>query len=108
MSEDKQSKNKFQYGGQAVIEGVMMRSPRFFAIACRRMSGEIEVEVEQVESVMKKFQWLNKPFLRGTLALIDAMMLGMKALTFSANLAMEDATQPSPDEQKPAETKAEK
>lgn len=81
------------YGGQAVIEGVMMRSPRFFAVACRRANNEIVIRQESVESILKKFQWLNKPFLRGTLALIDAMVLGVKALMFSADVAMEDIEQ---------------
>ncbi len=79
-----------QYGGQAVIEGVMMRGPKYYAVACRRANNEIVIEQESVETILRKFQWLNKPFLRGTLALIDAMALGMKALMFSANLAMED------------------
>ena len=75
------------YGGQAVVEGVMMRSPRYFAIACRRLSNnEIVVKIENVESKMAGFQWLNKPFLRGTLALIDAMMMGIRALTYAANV----------------------
>jgi uncharacterized protein YqhQ len=74
-----------------VIEGVMMRSPRFFAVACRRANKEIVVQEESVESLLKNFQWLNKPFLRGTLALIDSMTLGMKSLMFSANIAMADA-----------------
>jgi len=80
------------YGGQAVIEGVMMRGARFFTVAVRRQSGEIVERVEPVEGVVGRFRWLNRPFLRGTLALIDAMALGIKALMFSANVAMEDAT----------------
>lgn len=90
MAKDETSE-KIAYGGQAVIEGVMMRSPRYFAVACRRENKEIVVQQESVESILKHFQWLNKPFLRGTLALLDAMVLGMKSLTFSANIAMEDA-----------------
>jgi len=54
------------------------------------MNKEIVVQVESVESILKKFQWLNKPFLRGTLALIDAMVLGIKALMYSADVAMAD------------------
>jgi uncharacterized protein YqhQ len=76
-----------QYGGQAVIEGVMMRSPKWFAVACRRPDGGIELQAEHVEKTfIGKLMWLNKPFLRGTLALLDAMALGMKALSFSANV----------------------
>jgi uncharacterized protein YqhQ len=80
-----------QYGGQAVVEGVMMRSPRYFAVACRRLSnGEIVIQQEPVETILRRVMWLNKPFLRGTLALIDAMALGMKALTYAANVQAED------------------
>ncbi|MHB0911886.1 MAG: DUF1385 domain-containing protein [Armatimonadota bacterium] len=78
------------YGGQAVIEGVMMRSPRYFAVACRRPDNTIVVQQEDVESYLGRWRFLNKPFLRGTLALIDSMMMGIKALTFSANVAMEE------------------
>ncbi len=80
-----------QYGGQAVVEGVMMRSPRFFAVACRRLSdSEIVIQLEPVEKHIKGFQWLNKPFLRGSLALVDAMALGIKALTYAANVQATD------------------
>ena len=80
-----------QYGGQAVVEGVMMRSPRYFAIACRRLSdAEIVVKLEPVEKHVGAFQWLNKPFLRGSLALVDAMALGIKALTYAANVQSTD------------------
>ena len=81
---------KAPYGGQAVIEGVMMRSPRFYAIACRRQNNEIVIQQDSVESILKRFQCLNQPFLRGTLALIDALVMGMKALMFSADIAMSD------------------
>jgi uncharacterized protein YqhQ len=81
----------FHYGGQAVIEGVMMRGPSDFAVAVRRASGEIAVTCERVPSTIEKFKWLNKPFLRGTLALIDALVLGIKALKYSAEIAMQDA-----------------
>ncbi len=80
-----------QYGGQAVVEGVMMRSPRFFAVACRKLStGEIVTQLEPVEKHLRRVQWLNKPFLRGSLALIDAMALGIKALTYAANVQATD------------------
>jgi uncharacterized protein YqhQ len=80
-----------QYGGQAVVEGVMMRSPRFFAVACRRLSDQtIVIALEPVEKHLRAVQWLNKPFLRGSLALIDAMALGIKALTYAANVQATD------------------
>ena len=78
------------YGGQAVIEGVMMRSPRFFAVACRKPDGSIMVQREEVDkSILGKLKWLNVPFLRGTLALIDAMALGSKALAFASKVQLE-------------------
>ncbi len=79
-----------QYGGQAVIEGVMMRSKHYFAVACRRPDGRIVVQREEVDkSIIGKLKWLNKPFLRGTLALVDAMALGSKALSFASNVQLE-------------------
>jgi uncharacterized protein YqhQ len=88
VSEDKK---QVHYGGQAIIEGVMMRGRENFGVACRRKSnGEIVTDCEPVLSVIKKLQWLKKPFLRGTLMLIDSMALGMKALMFSAEIASEE------------------
>ena len=82
---------KFNYGGQAVIEGIMMRGKKDFAVAVRRSNGEIVVQKDNVESILGKLKFLEKPFLRGTLALIDAMALGIKALKYSADIAMADA-----------------
>lgn len=78
------------YGGQAVIEGVMMRSPRFFAVACRRRNGEIVVRTEPVPAFFTRYRWARWPFMRGVFALADAMVLGMKALLWSANIAAQD------------------
>lgn len=87
-------KKEFHYGGQAVIEGVMMRGPDHFAVAVRRENGEIVTTTESIESsILGRIKWLDKPFLRGTLALIDAMTLGIKALKYSADVAMQDAAQ---------------
>lgn len=81
----------FHYGGQAVIEGVMMRGKNHFAVACRRADGTITLTSEPVNrGILGKLKWLNVPFLRGTLALIDTLVLGMKALMWSANIALED------------------
>jgi uncharacterized protein YqhQ len=75
------------YGGQAVIEGVMMRSPRFFAVACRKPDGTVALLEEPVGgSLLGRLRWLNRPFLRGTLALVDALALGLKALSWAANV----------------------
>ncbi len=91
-----------QYGGQAVIEGVMMRSPRFFAVACRAPNQEIVCQAEPIEKTwIGRQTWLKKPFLRGSLALLDAMALGIKALQFASNLQLDEEKQgegPSKDE----------
>ena len=74
-----------QYGGQAIIEGVMMRSPRYFSIACRAPNGEIVIQTEAIEKTwIGRQKWLKVPFLRGSLALLDSMALGSKAMRFSS------------------------
>ncbi|HWP32029.1 MAG TPA: DUF1385 domain-containing protein [Fimbriimonadales bacterium] len=81
---------EMQYGGQAVIEGVMMRSPRFYAVACRAPNGKIVLHTESIsQSWIKRAGLLKIPFLRGTFALLDALMLGIKALNFSAKIQTE-------------------
>ncbi|MGV3617002.1 MAG: DUF1385 domain-containing protein [Fimbriimonas sp.] len=83
-----------QYGGQAIIEGVMMRSPRFFSVACRAPNGEIVLQTEAIEKTwIGRQNWLKKPFLRGSLALLDAMALGIRAMRFAANVQMADEYQ---------------
>jgi uncharacterized protein YqhQ len=89
------------YGGQAVIEGVMMRGPRHFAVACRKADGEIVVREEPVPAFFTRYRWARWPFLRGVFALADSVGLGMKALLYSANLAMEDQLRPKPGDDPP-------
>jgi uncharacterized protein YqhQ len=79
-----------QVGGQAVIEGVMMRAPGSVATAVRRANGQIVVQQQNYKSVTEKYKWLNVPILRGAVGLIDMMYLGMKTLNFSAEIAMLD------------------
>jgi uncharacterized protein YqhQ len=91
MSSSSAADDRTLYGGQAVVEGVMMRSPRYYAVACRRLSNdEIVIKVEDVNGRMRNLQWLNKPFLRGTLAMVDAMAMGIRALTYAANIQAAD------------------
>jgi uncharacterized protein YqhQ len=88
---DRNNVKSFHYGGQAVIEGVMMRGKKHFAVACRRANGEIVTTSENVETgILGRFRWLNLPFLRGSLAMVDTLVLGMKSLMWAANIAMED------------------
>lgn len=83
---------EFQLGGQALVEGVMMRSPRFVAAAVRHPDGHIQTHVEPFVSVFKRKPHLNIPLLRGTFALIEMLVLGMKFLQWSSNIALEEKT----------------
>lgn len=76
-----------QYGGQAVIEGVMMRGPRECAIAVRLPEGEIEVTRMKLNSWAAK-PILKLPLIRGFVALVDSLIVGIRSLTFSANRSM--------------------
>ncbi len=75
-------------GGQAVIDGVMMRSPNAFVVAVRKADGKIRLRRDQWFSITKKFTLFKKPFFRGVLVLIEAMVNGIVALNYSANIAM--------------------
>lgn len=77
-------------GGQAVIEGVMMRGPEYVATAVRTPSGEIVVQKERVQSLSERYPILKKPMLRGVVALYESLVLGMKSLMFSAQAAGEE------------------
>ncbi len=80
-------------GGQAVLEGVMMRSPHAWAIACRKPSGEVVTMSEPLERPSEKHKWMGRPIIRGVMTLGYAMTLGYRALRFSANVAIEDVMQ---------------
>jgi uncharacterized protein YqhQ len=79
-----------QVGGQAVIEGVMMRAPGAVATAVRRANGQIIVQHQRYQSMTEKKKYLNIPILRGAIGLIDMMYLGIKTLNFSAEISMLD------------------
>jgi uncharacterized protein YqhQ len=90
MGEHHQNK-PLLYGGQAVIEGVMMRGPRHAAVAVRRADGTIRTQaIEAVPWLTRHPRW-NIPFLRGPVALFDSLRLGVWGLKWSAAQAMEDA-----------------
>ncbi len=79
---------KINIGGQAVIEGVMMRAPRSLAIAVRRPSGEIVVKKDVVVPLSERFPAVKLPIVRGAVALFSSLVTGIKALNFSANEAL--------------------
>lgn len=75
-------------GGQAVIEGVMMRGPHWVSVAVRRPDGTIATHTRRVDSLLTRYRPLNLPLLRGTIVLYEALVLGVQALLFSANEAL--------------------
>jgi len=80
--------DKINIGGQAVLEGVMMRAPRAMAIAVRRPNGEIVIRREQSPPLSERFPIVKLPLLRGAVALVTSLIIGIKALNFSANEAL--------------------
>ncbi len=77
-------------GGQAVIEGVMMRGQNGIAVAVRKPNGDIALKNEPFQPITKRIKWLNVPVFRGALLLIETMYIGIKALNFSGDIAMEE------------------
>lgn len=80
-------------GGQAVMEGVMMRAPHSYCVAVRKSNGELVTEEAEVKKVSDKYPIFKYPVLRGLGTLGQAMQLGMKALQFSTNAALDDEAQ---------------
>lgn len=92
-SKDNNSSCKKKYcsiGGQAVIEGVMMRSRNFWALSVRRTNKTISTSVYSAQPVSNKHKFLGWPFIRGMVSLVESMAIGFKALSFSVNEATEE------------------
>jgi uncharacterized protein YqhQ len=75
-------------GGQAIMEGVLMRSPNFWGMAVRTPSGDVDLRAEQFRSVTRRSKLFRLPIIRGALSLGETLWLGMKALTLSTNIAL--------------------
>lgn len=93
MSENKinfDPNKPMQVGGQAVIEGVMMRAPGMVATAVRRANGEIVIKKEEFHTLAEKKKFFKTPILRGAVGLVEIMILGVRTLNFSADIAMRD------------------
>jgi uncharacterized protein YqhQ len=78
-------------GGQAVLEGVMMRSARGYSVAVRRPDGTVAVDRAEVRSPARRFPVLKWPVLRGSVVLIQSLILGFRALQFAAHHSMPDS-----------------
>jgi uncharacterized protein YqhQ len=83
VGDESRRKDHF-YGGQAVVEGVMMRGRDVWAVAIRKPTGDIHVESHDIDSVAKRHPVLRRPFLRGVIALGQALAIGFRALSISA------------------------
>jgi uncharacterized protein YqhQ len=81
---------KISVGGQAVIEGVMMRAPNALAIAVRKPNGEVAVKEDVWRSLSHRLKFLKWPLIRGSIVLIETLMNGLQALSFSAHQALEE------------------
>lgn len=79
-----------QVGGQAVVEGVMMRAPGRIATAVRRSNGEIVVRTKEFKSLTEKYAIFKLPVLRGAVGLVEMMVVGIETLNFSGEVAMQD------------------
>ena len=81
-----EAKKPVDIGGQAVLEGVMMKGPEAIAIAVRRENGDIVVSRETYEPLSKKHPWMGKPFIRGAVSFITMLGQGMKVLEKSSQM----------------------
>ena len=85
--------DKITIGGQAVIEGVMMRGPKQVATAVRTPDKKIEIQVKPVNSISERFPILKKPLLRGCVSLGESLVMGLRSLSYSAQMAGEEDEQ---------------
>ena len=82
---DNKKRRVCSIGGQAVIEGVMMRSNNFWSIAVRRPDDSISTNVYKAEPISRKHKFLGWPIIRGTVSLVESMAIGFRALNYSVN-----------------------
>lgn len=83
-------------GGEAVIEGIMMRNGERYSIGVRKPDGEIEVNVTDFKPYSERFRLAKIPFFRGSFAFVESMVIGMKALTYSASFFEDDEGEDEP------------
>ncbi len=91
---NKEKGNKDHIGGQAVIEGVMMRNMDIYSIAVRKQDGTIKVVRKDINSPSKNYKVLRYPFIRGITALLENLVLGIRSLLYSAEVAMPEDENP--------------
>jgi uncharacterized protein YqhQ len=87
---------RISVGGQAVIEGVMMRSPTVYATAVRTPQGTIVIQKNRFKALTHRFRFLNIPIIRGAIGLVEMMWIGISSLTYSASQAADESSDPAP------------
>lgn len=92
-------------GGQAVIEGVMMKNAREYAVAVRKPDNQIEVNKQESRSVREKYRLLNAPIVRGIVTFVESLVLGMRTLNYSASFFEEEAEKEEKKSKEAEETK---
>jgi uncharacterized protein YqhQ len=107
MKQDSDPHNPMRVGGQAVIEGVMMRAPGRVATSVRRADGTIESRVEDHESLTERYRPLRLPVIRGAVGLLDMLFIGIRTLNYSAAVALMDAGKENGNAPSPRSQKAE-
>jgi uncharacterized protein YqhQ len=86
----KPREDSLAFGGQALIEGVMIRGKRHLVMCVRQPSGEVLTETQEINSLTQRHRVLGLPFIRGIIALGETMYMGVKGIAFSANAALEE------------------
>lgn len=82
---------KLNIGGQAVIEGVMIKSPNYYSVAVQKSNKDISVKSEKLNSFFNKYEFFKLPFIRGIFQLIEMLVLGIKTLSYSANESIDES-----------------
>ena len=90
MAKDNNKTFKTSIGGQALMEGILMRGVKKQAIVCRKSDGELETKVEELKFIKDRYPILGVPVIRGVVTFIDSMAKGMKAVTYSVELQPEE------------------
>jgi len=95
---EKRKEPSLAFGGQAVIEGVMIRSKKHMVICVRQPNNEILTKTEEIKSISERYEVLKLPLLRGIVALFETLYLGVKGLYFSANASLGEGEEIKPKE----------
>lgn len=95
-------------GGQAVIEGVMMKGDGKYAVSVRKPDGEIEVKVEKYQSIRDKYKAADLPVIRGVVAFVESLVMGMKTLNYSAGFWEEEEEKKEKEKEKQKEKEKDK